>query len=77
MKGLGKLSEREIAHGTLEEMIKTFRRTEPGLRRNLILVKDSMEFRPAEIEGLAQQLGVDRNMKTGPIFPEDRDLTRS
>jgi hypothetical protein len=57
-RGAGKLSDREVAHGTLEDMLKWFLRVEPSYQRNLILVKDSMEFRPAEVESLALQLGV-------------------
>lgn len=60
-RGAGKLTDREIAHGTLEDMIKWFQRVEPGYRRTLILVKDGLEFRPAEVESLARQFRLSRD----------------
>jgi hypothetical protein len=64
-RGPGAGANRVVAEGRLESMIEWIVGGLNGDRRNFVLVKDGMEYQPAEVENLARQFGI----SVRPVVP--------
>jgi hypothetical protein len=56
VRGSGSLQERRLASGTVKGMLDRFFSEPPSSQRELVMVANDLEYRPAEIVGLATRL---------------------
>lgn len=57
--GAGSLEERLFAEGSVIQMIYRYSRETPAKQRVLLLMTGDLQYKPAEIEGLAKRLAAD------------------
>ena len=55
-RGTGSLQERWFAEGTVKQMIDRYFKEHAGKRRELVLMTAELQYKPAEIQGLAERL---------------------